>query len=166
MSNKKEIKFFSPFVNEDYFFLSNFYKRVFYTIEDEVKIKWKTSEHYYQYKKLKFLQQFPENKILDSDLELLINADTPRQAKDIIIYRKFKYFDEWDKIKANEMKQVLLAKFNIPFMKKILIETGDAILIENSPYDYYWGCGADKSGKNMLGLLLMEVREELKQTNW
>jgi hypothetical protein len=28
--------------------------------------------------------------------------------------------------------------------------------------DYYWGCGADDSGKNMLGLILMEVREILR----
>lgn len=27
--------------------------------------------------------------------------------------------------------------------------------------DYYWGCGKDGFGKNMLGIILMEVREEL-----
>jgi predicted NAD-dependent protein-ADP-ribosyltransferase YbiA (DUF1768 family) len=35
--------------------------------------------------------------------------------------------------------------------------------VENSPIDYYWGCGADGSGKNNLGLILMEVREILRQ---
>ena len=160
---EQEIKFYSPFFNNDYFFLSNFYRRMIKTNEDGRIIKWKTSEHYYQYKKLKFLQQFPENKISNRDLELMINADTPRQAKDIILSKKFKHFEEWDKIKADEMKQVLLAKFNILFMKKILIETGDAILIEDSPTDYYWGIGSNKTGLNMLGKLLMEVREELKK---
>jgi hypothetical protein len=28
--------------------------------------------------------------------------------------------------------------------------------------DMYWGCGADGTGQNMLGKVLMEVREELK----
>ena len=35
-------------------------------------------------------------------------------------------------------------------------------LIESSPYDYYWGCGGDGSGKNRLGKILMEVRTFLK----
>jgi predicted NAD-dependent protein-ADP-ribosyltransferase YbiA (DUF1768 family) len=42
------------------------------------------------------------------------------------------------------------------------MDTGTEELIEDSPVDYYWGCGADGSGKNMLGKLLMELREELK----
>jgi hypothetical protein len=30
--------------------------------------------------------------------------------------------------------------------------------------DYYWGIGVDGSGKNMLGKLLMEVRQALSNT--
>jgi predicted NAD-dependent protein-ADP-ribosyltransferase YbiA (DUF1768 family) len=37
--------------------------------------------------------------------------------------------------------------------------------VENSPIDYYWGCGKDGSGKNKLGQILMEVREILRNEN-
>ena len=35
------------------------------------------------------------------------------------------------------------------------------MLVENAPNDYYWGCGKDGSGKNMLGQLLMKLRAEI-----
>lgn len=58
-------------------------------------------------------------------------------------------------------------------MLKILLETGDKILVEASPVDQIWGVGLaanddrilDKSqwkGKNFLGKALMEVRKLLK----
>jgi len=45
-----------------------------------------------------------------------------------------------------------------------LLSTGDAEIVENSPIDYYWGCGANGSGKNRLGIILMEVRDILRHT--
>ncbi len=39
----------------------------------------------------------------------------------------------------------------------------DEEIIENAPHDYYWGCGADGSGKNQLGKTLMRVRSILRQ---
>jgi hypothetical protein len=44
----------------------------------------------------------------------------------------------------------------------VLLGTGDEELVENAPGDYYWGCGADGSGRNMLGRILMEVRSGLR----
>jgi predicted NAD-dependent protein-ADP-ribosyltransferase YbiA (DUF1768 family) len=41
---------------------------------------------------------------------------------------------------------------------------GNAI-VENSPFDDYWGCGKDGSGQNKLGQILMEVRELLRHEN-
>ncbi len=46
-------------------------------------------------------------------------------------------------------------------IRDILLSTGNAEIVENSPIDFYWGCGADGSGKNMLGKILMEVRDIL-----
>jgi ribA/ribD-fused uncharacterized protein len=42
-----------------------------------------------------------------------------------------------------------------------LIDTGNAKLVENSPYDYYWGVGRNGTGKNRLGELIMMLREVL-----
>ena len=49
-----------------------------------------------------------------------------------------------------------------PEIAKELLATGDAILIEHTRNEAYWADGGDGSGKNKLGLLLMQVREELK----
>jgi predicted NAD-dependent protein-ADP-ribosyltransferase YbiA (DUF1768 family) len=43
------------------------------------------------------------------------------------------------------------------------LATGDEEIIENSPIDSYWGCGADGQGKNMLGKILMETRDILRE---
>jgi predicted NAD-dependent protein-ADP-ribosyltransferase YbiA (DUF1768 family) len=42
------------------------------------------------------------------------------------------------------------------------METGDATLIEHTANDSYWADGGDGSGKNMLGIILMEVRNKLR----
>ena len=49
-----------------------------------------------------------------------------------------------------------------PEIAKELLATGDAIIIEHTRNDDYWADGGDGSGKNKLGLLLMQVREEFK----
>jgi len=35
---------------------------------------------------------------------------------------------------------------------------GDAELIEASPYDHFWDCGASGTGLSMLGAILMATR--------
>ncbi len=64
------------------------------------------------------------------------------------------------------MREALKAKFTQnEDLKNILLETGDAILVEHTENDNYWGDGGDGNGKNMLGKLLMELREELRSEN-
>ena len=61
------------------------------------------------------------------------------------------------------MKQAVLCKFQTHTgIRELLLGTGDELIVENSPIDYYWGCGADGSGKNRLGEVLMTVREILR----
>jgi hypothetical protein len=58
------------------------------------------------------------------------------------------------------MYDLLRKKFaNYPLLRKMLMETGDAILIEGNYWnDRFWGiCG---EGLNVLGILLMLVREQ------
>jgi ribA/ribD-fused uncharacterized protein len=47
-----------------------------------------------------------------------------------------------------------------------LLLTGDHILIEDSPIDYFWGCGADGTGENYLGKILMSVRGEIRRISY
>ena len=55
-------------------------------------------------------------------------------------------------------------------MKKLLLETGDSLLVEASPYDRIWGVGYSAAnaeanqggwGENLLGKALMRVRDRL-----
>jgi ribA/ribD-fused uncharacterized protein len=75
---------------------------------------------------------------------------------------------DWDTIKVDRMKRVLHAKFFDNLGIRVdLLNTGDAILIEESKTDAFWGIGKKGNGKNMLGILLMELREEIrKDPHW
>ncbi|GEA26496.1 N-glycosidase [Microcystis aeruginosa NIES-4325] len=67
---------------------------------------------------------------------------------------------DWENIKEEIMYRGVLRKFTIPSnIRQIMLGTGNSLLVENSAIDYYWGCGADGSGKNRLGHILMEVKQ-------
>ena len=58
------------------------------------------------------------------------------------------------------MKDGLRLKFaQNPQMLEKLLSTGSRVIVEFSEKDSYWGNGGDGSGKNRLGVLLMEIRE-------
>lgn len=70
------------------------------------------------------------------------------------------------------MKDALRLKFfQIPFLKKELLDTGNSDMYECSPYDKIWGIGITQDeflsgikprGQNLLGSALMKVRDELR----
>ena len=79
----------------------------------------------------------------------------------------------WASRRYQAMVDALTAKFQDPELKRILLNTGDRILVEASPYDRIWGIGLSEQspfiydeknwkGQNLLGKALMEVREKLK----
>lgn len=68
-----------------------------------------------------------------------------------------------DGLNIMAMEDVLLAKFSqYRYLKQLLLGTGDAKLIEDSPIDSFWGVGADGRGRNELGKALMKIRDVLK----
>jgi ribA/ribD-fused uncharacterized protein len=78
--------------------------------------------------------------------------------------RKHPLRKDWEQVKDEIMQQGVLRKFETHAdIREILLATGDELIVENSPIDYYWGCGKDGSGKNRLGEILMTVREILRQ---
>jgi O-acetyl-ADP-ribose deacetylase (regulator of RNase III) len=44
-----------------------------------------------------------------------------------------------------------------------LLSTGNDYLVEHTKNDSYWADGGDGTGKNMLGIILMEVRDSIKK---
>jgi ribA/ribD-fused uncharacterized protein len=71
----------------------------------------------------------------------------------------------WSETKFDRMRRVLRAKFTQHAdLRKLLLSTGKARLIESAtvdnPVNRLWG-EVNGVGKNMLGTMLMELREEL-----
>jgi N-glycosidase YbiA len=105
---------------------------------------------------------YQAQKTLDPDeQELIYQSKTNNESR--LLGQKVTMRPDWDQVKYQVMYECCMAKFlQHKDLRDQLIATGDEELVENSPVDYYWGCGADGSGKNMLGKVLMRVRTELK----
>lgn len=75
---------------------------------------------------------------------------------------------DWEEIKDQVMYEILMAKFSDPVLKKKLVDTKPAMLVEgNRHHDNYWGicscprCGGH--GDNVLGKLLRKVRSAYRE---
>lgn len=69
---------------------------------------------------------------------------------------------DWDSKKVEIMRRLLREKFKNPLLRAMLLATEDAVLVEGNWWnDTTWGVCKGK-GQNLLGKLLMEVREECK----
>jgi ribA/ribD-fused uncharacterized protein len=113
---------------------------------------WPTTEHFFQ------AQKFVD----EPDEEQIRRAATPGLAATMGRDRSRPLREDWEEVKDDIMRIALHAKFTQhEDLKKTLLETEGYELIEHTENDSYWGDGGDGSGKNMLGKLLMEVREEL-----
>ncbi len=114
---------------------------------------WPTSEHYFQ------AQKFAGT----THEEDIRKAKTPGLAAQMGRDRKRPLRRDWEAVKDGIMHEVVLAKFSQHAdLKEVLLATGDAKLVEHTFNDSYWGDGGDGSGQNMLGQILMRVREELR----
>ena len=115
---------------------------------------WSSSEHYYQFKKFEKTDPQCAQKIK--------YFSTPKEAK-ILSLKNNNYLANWDDIKVDILKKAVRKKFeSYDNLRNLLISTGNEELIEANPDDYFWGEGKDGSGKNMMGKVLMEIRENLK----
>lgn len=136
----------------EYFFLSNYSCSPFYI--DNVLFP--TMEHYFQTSKASN----------QKDYLFIANAPTPGDAKRL--GRRIQLRHDWEKVKDNVMLIGLRKKFANPELRDLLLATGDEELVEgNYWHDNEWGnctCPRCKNipGKNKLGKLLMQVREEIK----
>lgn len=116
---------------------------------------WPTVEHYFQAQKFVGTDQ----------VERIRRASTPKDAKKLGWTRLVPLRADWEEVKDDVMRRAIRRKFEFHAeLRDLLLSTGDEEIIENAPSDYYWGCGADGSGKNMTGVILMEVRSELRRS--
>lgn len=119
-----------------------------------------TSEHAYQAGKAR----------KESVRKWILDAPTP--ALLAMAAHGLYYWDiapGWSKTKFDRMRAVLRAKFTQhEDLRALLLSTGEAVLIESAtvdnPVNRLWG-EVNGKGKNMLGNMLMELREELKKSD-
>jgi ribA/ribD-fused uncharacterized protein len=99
--------------------------------------------------------------------QYIVEEDSPLIAK-----RKTKPFrhetrPDWDQVRHKIMRWSLRVKLaqNYAEFGGLLLETGDRAIVEQSSKDDYWGAFARPNGilvgQNVLGRLLMELRERL-----
>lgn len=174
--------------------LSNFYPSVFYHLGKP----YLSIEHFYVTQKLiamnclndlaklnaclkgsNFLNSFLYGKITTQEIQ-----ENPtylewfhNYMKQIKEYGRTRNGDiaKWENVKVKVMELGLSLKFNNEDMKQVLLDTKDDILVECSPYDYFWGIGMSKhsakeyieedifdelnKGDNQLGKSLMKIRQ-------
>lgn len=115
---------------------------------------WKTSEHYFQ------AQKFAGTPLEEKIRKCGRAMDAANMGRN----RKNPLRKDWESVKDNVMREVVYAKFSQnEYLKKILIDTGNEELIEHTENDKYWGDGGNGKGKNMLGIILMEVRDRISK---
>lgn len=145
------INFYSS--KDPYFEFSNFDRRHPITIEGK---GWPITEHYFQAKKF-------VNTEYEEQVRL---TKTPKDAAAMGRDRKLPLRKDWESVKDQVMYLACYAKFTqYPELKKLLLDTKDAILVEHTVNDSYWGDGGNGSGKNMLGKILMKIREDIKSND-
>lgn len=135
-----------------YHFLSNFYHH--FIIWHNMQFP--TNEHAFQSAKTLSLQEkLTVSRCMSPGIAKKLGG--PKEKGGIVTLR-----EDWDSIKLGIMLELLRIKFADPALTAMLLATGDEVLIEGNMWnDTYWGV-CHGSGANHLGLLLMQVRQEIR----
>ncbi|QDT92161.1 NADAR family protein [Gimesia algae] len=113
---------------------------------------WRTVEHYFQAQK--FAGTEHEEELRETPSPMVV----ARKGRS----RKRPLRTDWEEVKDQIMREAVYAKFEQHAeLEEMLLNTGDNEIVEQTTRDYYWGCGSEGTGKNMLGIILMETRERL-----
>lgn len=154
-------------VNEPNGIFSQWYPSKF---TDEHGKIWHTAEQYMMYHKA-----ISFNDIVTA--QKIINSPKAKPSYHKYLGRQVVGFkmDSWRKVCENIVLRGNILKFcQNQDLKKALLETGDKIIVEASPLDRLWGIGFDAEtaelyledwGENLLGKVLMRVREMLVKYN-
>lgn len=156
------------------FYLSDFTAVVVVDAEGNTEeVMFRCNEQYFMYRKALLFKDFDSvTKILSPDLNPFEYKKLGRAVQN--------YKDSiWNEYRFEAMKDGLFLKFTKDKkLKRLLLNTGNKVLVETSPFDEIWGIKMgkrDRSGKinkdwldvykwrgqNLLGFALMEVRDEI-----
>ncbi len=139
-----------------------FYPREFYPFDNFAAFqvawrdrRWPTSEHAYQ--AARYFDTAPD--VSDE----IAAAPSPHDAYAISAANKHRGAADWADLKIGIMGDICLHKLvQHPYVQRKLLQTGDLVIVEDSPKDDFWGWGKDRNGRNELGKIWMRLREELR----
>jgi ribA/ribD-fused uncharacterized protein len=146
------------FYEQDFYVLSNF---------SSFRVRWlgidfDTSEHAYHF--CKFWQTMGGSTEQRRVRGLIMHARSAHDAFKLAEQYKHLRRPDWDAVKVDQMRDILRAKAkDHEYVRRKLLATGERELIEDSWRDDFWGWGPNRDGKNMLGMLWMEIRAELRE---
>jgi len=91
----------------------------------------------------------------------------PKAGKVKRASRDIKLRSDWEAVKVYVMKAVLIKKFEQEPFRQWLLDTGEVYIQEGNHHkDEFWGVNlATGKGSNWLGVLIMCVRDELREEN-
>lgn len=142
------------FYEQEFYVLSNFSS---FTLNRGGR-RFDTAEAAYHYEK--FTGEGETQTFIRTEIR---NAPSAHEAFRLAQEFKAQRRPDWDDVKVDIMRDILRAKVKQhPYVLQKLMQTGNRELIEDSWRDSEWGWGPNKDGKNLLGKLWMEIREELR----
>jgi len=109
--------------------------------------------------------KFPDHPEIQKEI---LEQKKPMDAKRIARKHQSKVRPDWEKVNMKLMRWVLRMKLanNFDAISKVLDQTGDQKIVEYSAKDTFFGAKPDGQGnlvgQNVLGRLLMELRQALK----
>ena len=91
-------------------------------------------------------------------------ARSPYDAKMIAKKYDAKKRPDWsEELKIRAMEEIVWAKLQEhEYIQRKLLNTGDSMIVEDSPFDGFWGWGEKRDGFNHLGQIWMRHRDKLR----
>jgi len=140
------------------------YEREYYTFSNfsSFAVKWKgkdwpTSEHAYQ--AAHFFKTAP------ALARKIYKAKSAHEAYKMAKTNADKAPRDWHEIKVTVMEDIVRHKLKQnPYVMHKLIQTGNRIIVEDSPKDSFWGWGPKRNGRNELGKIWMKLRDEINKS--
>lgn len=121
-------------------------------------IVWSTVEHFFHAQKFILCKEV---------FEAISIANSPAKAKQIGKKFRARRRSDWRGVRQGVMKMAIEAKFSQHLnLMRSLLATDNRMIVELANNDWYWGCGYNGRGINMMGRIIMHVRNQLQNKSF
>ena len=143
---------------DPYYELSDSYERPI-VIDGEI---WPSVRHYIEAQKF----VYPDDRYKEYVMSVRV-AISPEEAIRMGKSETHPIRPDWKEVRDQLMFKALAAKFtqHRDLYDLLVNDTDDALIVKHTEEDHYWGDGENRTGKSVLGNLLMELRGQLRRGN-